>query len=162
MSAFVPLPEAAEYPAPAALASDGFFPAIDLEVLRTSVRIDPTVTPTRLRESALDSVLSIARDLHAWRIEQVAAGYETLAEVPNPFGPQLVAEGLAWSTVTYLRAVASLTAADLADRGRDAGATQAGQDRADELETAADVHRRNHRWALTDLLGVGRSTIELI
>lgn len=162
MSAFVPLPAAAENPAPAPLPESGFWPAVDFDELRAAVRIDPTVTTDRLRDSALAARLDIARELDTWRAVQEAAGYAKLADVPNPRGPNLAAEGLAWSTALYLRALASLVAADMADRTRDAGTTLAGQDRADELETTGDVHRRNYRHALSDLQGRTRSTIELI
>lgn len=161
MSAFVPLPAAAENPAPQPLPGDGFFPDVDLAKLREAVRIDATVTPTRLRDSALAAILALAGELSTWRLDQVTQGFTKLDVVPNPRGPQKLGN-LAWSTAHYLRAVASLTAADLAERTRDAGATLAGHDRADELETAADLHRRNYRWAVSDLTGRSRSTIELI
>lgn len=161
MSSFIPLPGAADQPAPHTVPGDGFFPEIDLVALKAAFRVDPTVTDDRLRDSALVAVIEVARELSAWRGVQVAAGFATLEDVPNRRGPQLV-DGLAWSTVLYVRAVSSLIAAELAERTRNAGATVAGHERADELETAADIHRQAYRWALSDLVGRPRTTIELI
>jgi len=162
MSAFVPLPAAAENPAPAPLPASGFWPAVDFDALRAAVRIDPTVTTDRLRDSGLAARLQIAAELDAWRQVQEAAGFATLDQVPNPRGPQLAAVGVTWSEALYFRALASLVAADMADRTRDAATSLAGNDRADAVESTADVHRRNYRHALSDLQGRGRSTIELI
>ncbi len=161
MSGFVSLPSAADQPAPQPIPGDGFFPDVDLAALREGVRIDPTVTPVRLRDSALAAVLGIGQELAAWRKGQELAGIAKLEDVPNPRGPDKFGD-LAWSTSLYLRAVASLTAADLADRVRDAGTTLAGHDRADELEGVAEVHRRNYRWAVNDLIGRPRSIIEAL
>lgn len=158
---FVSLPSAADQPAPPPIPGDGFFPDVDLEALRASVRIDQTVTPVRLQDSALVAVLGIGQELAAWRRGQELAGVTRLEDAPNPRGPSRIGDQ-AWSTVLYLRAIASFTAADLGDRARDAGTTLAGHDRADELETMSDVHRRNYRWAVNDLIGRPRSTIELI
>lgn len=162
MTSFVSLPSAADQPAPQPVPGDGFFPTIDIEALRESVRIDQTVTSVRLRDAVIAAVLGIGQELGTWRYGHVLTGIAKLEDVPNPRGPQLAAEGVAWSTALYLRAIASLTAADLVDKGRDAGTTLAGHDRADELETVADIHRRNYRWAVNDLIGRPRSTIELI
>lgn len=162
MTSFVSLPSAADQPAPQPVPGDGFFPSIDIEQLRESVRIDQAVTATRLRDAVVAAVLGIGQELAAWRYGHVLAGIAKLEDVPNRRGPQLAAEGVAWSTHLYLRAIASLAAADLVDKGRDVATTLAGHDRADDLETVADVHRRNYRWAVNDLLGRPRSTIELI
>ncbi len=158
---FVSLPSAADQPAPPPIAGDGFFPDVDLEALRSAVRIDPTHTAVRLQDSALAAVFGVCQELHAWRRAQELAGYAKLEDVPNPRGPSKIGD-VAWAVALYLRAIASLTAADLSERTRDAGTTLAGHDRADELEVAADVHRRNYRWAVNDILGRPRSTVELI
>lgn len=162
MSAFSPQLDVTEQPDPAPLPSTGFWPGIDFEELRAAVRIDPAVTPARIRDSAIAARLDIAKELDTWRQVQVAAGYAKLEDVPNKRGPQLADEGLVWSVALFNRAVASQVAADHGDRTRDAGTTLAGSDRADELESAVDIHRRNFRHALSDLQGRPRSTIELL
>ena len=41
-------------------------------------------------------------------------------------------------------------------------ATAAGQRKAESQEPAIDDHRRNARWAIRDILGLPRTTTELI
>ena len=160
---FVSLPSAPEAPAtpPVIFDGGGFYPDLNLDALRAAVRIDQTVTPFRLAEAAAAALLDVHRELATWRRAQELAGYSRLVDVPNPRGHNLIGNE-PWSAVLFLRAVASQTAADLGERTRDAGTTLAGHDRADELEDTTDLHRRNYRWAINDLIGRPRTTIELI
>lgn len=137
--------------------NDGFFPDICLNELRASARLDGTVTHMRLREATLDAIDSINAELASWRARQVAAGYRTLAEVPaNKVDDQSV------QFIRYRRAVFNLAHADLSERYRDWDTTQAGSHRAEAIESTICHARRNVRWAINDLLGSARATVELI
>ena len=140
------------------LRGDGWWPDVDLALVRADVRVDTNVTPERLRATALDAVLFVNRDLAGWRALRELAGAATLAAVQ----PELPIAGEDGRTVLYRRAVAALCAAELKEGMRDSVTSPAGHDRADDLQTTADTHRRDARWALRDLKGLARVTAELI
>ncbi|SEA50801.1 head completion/stabilization protein [Variovorax sp. YR216] len=147
-------------PAPGAekpLANDGWFPDIDLAQLRATARLDGTVTPDRLRYSALAAVLSINTELAPYKVGQQMRGHAKLAEVPAP-----EVDGVNVQVTRYLRAVYSYVQADLVERYRDFDTTGAGDKAADKLEQRIDELRREVRWAISDLLGMRRTTVELI
>jgi hypothetical protein len=162
MSGFVSLPPASDADPPATtppdiVAGDGWFPDIDLVALRDSYRLDTTIPPARLRDAVRDAMIDIADELAEWRAAREAEGHDSLAAISSPeFGgrPRLL--------VIYDRAIGSLVSAELADRLLDATATAAGHDRAAELEEPGCKHRRRYRWAISDILGKPRATVELI
>ena len=110
MSGWQAVPSA---PSPAGgLAGDGWWPDLDLDALKAAVRIDPAVTPERLRQAAIAAVLSVTRDAEAWRADQALAGRANLAAVPaRQIG------GLSAKLQAYRQAVYSLAAAELNERG---------------------------------------------
>lgn len=139
------------------VANDGWFPDIDLTLLRITVRVDPNVTDERLREAAVQAISSALDDLEDWKALQIEAGHPNLAAVPA-----VQIGGESRLVAIYRRAVHSYAAADLAARLRDIGTTSSGHDRADELVTTEDTHRQAARWAVRDILGKRRTTVELI
>jgi hypothetical protein len=144
-------------PLPDTLANASFYPDIDLQDLRDAMRLDGTVTPARLRHAAVEATASVNDELRAWRLTQQNAGHARLADVP--------AEKIDDDTVLvarYLRAVYCLTKANLTERYRDFDATHDGHARAAELESPIDDLRRDARWAITDILGTRRTSVELI
>jgi hypothetical protein len=136
--------------------NDGFFPDIDLGKLRDTARLDGTVTTTRLRDAAIAAVISVNDELQAWKATQIAAGVAQLADL----GPRIGGVGVQVSR--YLTAVYRTAQADLSSRYRTFDATPDGQAKADQLETTIGDDLRAARWAMRDLLGLPRSTIELI
>ncbi|SOD27674.1 Phage head completion protein (GPL) [Variovorax sp. YR752] len=149
-----PSPTAAEE---AVLANDGWFPDIDLAKLRATARLDGTVTPDRLRHSAIQAVLSINAELAQYKIAQLVLGRAKLEDVPAP-----EIDGKSAQLARYLRAVYSSVQADLVERYRDYDTTGAGDKAADKLELRADDLRRDVRWAISDFLSIRRTTVELI
>ncbi|MDR5883602.1 head completion/stabilization protein [Caballeronia sp. LZ032] len=144
-------------PDAATIENDGFFPDISLDELRASTRLDGTVTHERLREATIDAVASVNAELYTWRVEQLAAGHTTLADVP---APRVAGESVQLGR--YRRAVFNMTHADLTERYRDWDTTKSGGQKAEDLEATICSARRNVRWALNDLRGIARSTVELI
>lgn len=147
----------ADAPAETPIANDGFFPDIDPVDAREVVRMDGTVTAERLHHSLIDAISSINGELGAWKAAQIAAGHATLAAVPAP----------AIATISihvhhYKRAVYALTKANLVERYRDFDSTNAGNKKADQMENPIDDLRRDVRWAISDILGICRTTVELI
>ncbi|MDZ4370112.1 MAG: head completion/stabilization protein [Phenylobacterium sp.] len=163
MNSFVsppPLNPAEIPPAAAAdvvLEGDAFWPDVDLAHLRQVMRLDPSIELPRIRDAAIDAVLSTRRELAVWKAAHLAAGRASLDDVPGE-----TIEGVPEAVLLYTRAVYAATAADIIERLRDLGLTSAGHDRADELQHAAGEHRRAQRSAIRDLLGEARVFAELI
>jgi len=137
--------------------NDPFWPALDLGAMRAACRLDGTVTVPRLREATLAAIASVNRELRAWQAQQQQAGWQRLEDLP---GPRLGRSSE--RVVHYRRAVYSAVQADLIEEYRDHDTTGKGDKHADALEPRADTHRRNMRWAISDLLGLPRTTVDLI
>lgn len=139
------------------ITSSTFWPQVDLTIVRETVRLDGTVTSQRLYHAAVDAISSVNRELRDWRNQHQQAGHSTLAAVP---ADQI--DGTSELVMFYLRAVYATTSANLRERYRDFDATADGHKGADQLETPIDDLRRDARWAICDLRGIGRTTVELI
>lgn len=141
----------------AAITSGPFWPDIDPDDALKDKRIDGTVTPDRLRAALIDAIATVNRDLSAWKAAQIEAGYNSLAEVP---AEEVDEESI--HVHRYRRAVFSLAAADLTEQYRSFDATDAGHQYADRLETPIGDLRRAASWAIRDIRGEPRTTVELI
>lgn len=155
--ATAPAQAAPSAPAPGPIANDGWWPDIDPTDVRDTVRLNGSVTDARLRESLVASMLSINQELDDWKALQRAAGHERLADIPTP-----QVDGESRLIALYRRAVYFGVKADLTERYRDFDTTAAGDRRADDLESSIDDARRNVRWAVSDILGHSRITVELM
>lgn len=158
------MPFAANAPSPSsesspALQNDGWWPNIDVDEARVTMRLDGTVTPQRLAHVLTAAMLELNMDapVAAWAARQVAAGFTKLEDVPAP----QIADG---SRLVYLykRAVYSHATADLIERYVDYDTTVSGLKKSELRCEAPDEHRRNGRWAARQLVGESRSTVELI
>ena len=69
-------PQTPGSPASAAIVeNDGWFPDIDMNALRASMRLDGTATHERLRDATIDAIASINAELGTWQAGQLAAGF---------------------------------------------------------------------------------------
>lgn len=139
------------------IANEAFFPAIDLADLQAAMRLDGTVTPERLRAATVEAMASVNQDLATWRATQEATGFAALEAVPAPR-----IDDASVHVTRYVRAVYCLAKANLTERYRDFDTTHDGRTRATELESPIDDLRRDARWAVRDILGQRRTTVELI
>jgi hypothetical protein len=121
------------------------------------MRLDGTVTHERLRPAALDAMASVNAELHEWQVAQRAAGHADLASLPTA---QLGGEST--YVLRYRRAVYHLARADVTEQYRAYDSTKSGGQKAEDLEATICESRRNARWALNDIRGIPRSTVELI
>lgn len=64
--------------------NDGWFPDLDLETLQKRYRIDAATDETQLTGLILQSVILTNQNLTDFACKQYRAGYETMAEIPNP------------------------------------------------------------------------------
>lgn len=137
--------------------TDSFWPSIDLDQMREALRIDASVTPARLETAVINAAISVNRELRQWRAHHQAAGHATLADVPaETINDQSELVHL------YARAIQAATGAEVCERYRSYDSTGSGDRKAEALQFNIDEYRRDQRWAIRDLLGIGRMTVELI
>jgi len=139
------------------ISNDGWWPEIDAHHLAGSLRLGDTVSEERLEVATINAVLSVNRELVRFRDTQILSGHASAAEVP---GEQVAGETLLIHR--YRRAVYCTAGAELAERYRGLDTTGNGQASADTLTPTIDEYRRDARWAISDILGLTRSTVELI
>lgn len=142
---------------PFTLTNDGFWPDIDADHLRERQRIGSNVTNARLEEAAVAAMISVNRELRTLKLRYMAEGADTLAEVP---ADQINNESEL--VHTYRRAIYSEASAEVAERYRNYSATEAGAAKGEAEELTADDYRRDKRFAIRDLLGISRTTVELL
>lgn len=134
-----------------------FFPAVELAAFRSTMRVDNVATAQRARHALYTAMLDVNARLTDWMLDQLSSGYETLADVPERPGHPSGAR-----VELYLRAVYALGKASLSERYRDYDTTGQGKNRADDMIDTIDDLRRDANWAINDIVGRPRSTIELI
>lgn len=162
MTGFVSLPPAG--PSSPPFLEDGialgtFWPPISLAAARATMRIPTDITDQRLADALKAAMLEAADDLAVWQGLQLVNGFESLDAVPDR-NPEIAGEKRL--AVLWRRAVHSLAAADLSELQRAADTTTAGGKRAEHSELTVEDHRRNARFAIRDILGLARATVELI
>jgi hypothetical protein len=134
-----------------------FYLALRISEFRDSMRVSAHVTDIRVRDALRAGMMAAHVDLRAWAVVQVAAGFPTIDAVEAPeidFESVLVA--------SWRRAVYSFAAAELVETHNDISSTKDGKDRIVGEALTADDHRRNALHAIRDILGVGRTSVELI
>lgn len=139
------------------LTNDGWWPDIDVAVLRATLRLDGTVTDARLKASTVNAMLSVNRELRAFKERHVAAGAATLEAVADD---EIAGEKAL--VAQYRRAVCCTAGAELVERYRNYDSTNSGHAEADKLTETVDELRRDARWVIRDLLGIAHATVELI
>ncbi|MFN3931628.1 MAG: head completion/stabilization protein [Brevundimonas sp.] len=135
-----------------------FWPAVNITAVREAVRLDPNITPGRLRDAVRLAMLDIAGELAPWRALQEAAGHAGLTDVPA----RIMVDDVSDYVMRFNRAVYSVVGADLGERQIGGGVTAAGADRADQLRLDVDIHLRNVRYAVRDFLGQPRARVALV
>lgn len=137
--------------------SGAFWPELDPVATRAAMRLDGTVTAERLRSALIEAIASVNGQLADWRRAQQAAGHTSLSAVPAD-----EIDDTSILVQRWQRAVQCTAAANLTERYRSFDSTAAGNKKADDMDTAVDDLRRDSRWAISDIIGQQRTTIELI
>lgn len=134
-----------------------FWPDIEPDALRKTMRLDGTVTNERLEHAVVNAALQVNSDLKNWRISNQLLGFDSLAQVP---AEQI--NGQSIYLQLYLRAVYCLTKANLIERYSDFDSTAKGLKAGEELTDSITDLRRDARFAIRDILGESHVTVELI
>lgn len=139
------------------ISNNGFWPDLELADFRDAMRVDNVATTARAAHALEASMLTANRRLIDYQHEQQAAGHSEAAAIPPRLG-----ERAGDIVLLYCRAVWNLAKAELIERYRDYDSAGSGHDRADALTDVVDDHRRYAAWAINDIQGKPRTTVELI
>ena len=161
MSGFVSCPPSTA-PDPAApdldlVAGDDFYPPVSIAEARESLRVNTMITDPRLRDALRGGMISVRKDLAAWKAARVAAGALSLADLDEE-----EVDGVGMLELLYRRAVFAYAGADLAETHNDITATAEGKDRIETGALTAGEHRHNATHAVRDIIGATRTSVELI
>lgn len=143
------------------LTSDAFWPEINTRAFRESMRVDGTVTQSRLIEALKNAIIETNRELSSFQQQEIHLGYPNLEAVPASkitHGEIEVSE----LVILYRRAVFSTAKANLTERYRDIDTTPNGSKKADALEPNIDDLQRDAIWAIQRIKGTTHNIVELI
>jgi hypothetical protein len=153
-SGFVSTPPAPASPAASTVEAGTFWPAIDVNGLRSALPIgNGSIPHERLVPAIIGAIVSARRQLAAWVAIQDAAGHASAEDVPCE-----TVDGDPATVALWRRAVHFLAAAELADAHADLTATDEAVTRAEEKRTTADHWRRMATTAINELLRLGDQT----
>lgn len=154
---FIPTTPPTNDPSADAVPNLAFWPALSLQAFRDGYRVDTTVSDEHARDAILSAARAVNRDLAAWQASQVVAGYATLDAVPAAIYGEDTVHVLNYRAAVYNHARALVT-----EDYRTYDATREGHDRADAMQPQADTWLARARTAIRAILGVPRSTVELL
>jgi hypothetical protein len=123
-----------------------FWPDVDLQRLRETLRYEGTITAARLRQAVKTAISEVNAELYDYRAEQMASGFPVLSDVPAD-----MLDGESEKLTNYFDAVSHLTAATIVERyrGYDANGTK----KADEIKASADEYWRDARFSISKIAG---------
>lgn len=149
----------------AIVSAGDFWPVIKLRDLRLAARITGGITTSRLMHAATEAVAHVIDQLQDWRAIQIAAGFNTLEDVPSvlPSGEteKRVINGENVKVYRFRRAVYSLARAFVIEGYRDVDTTAKGDKDAAALDLQRDDLWRDARWSIADIRGAPRIYAEL-
>lgn len=131
-----------------------FWPDIDLQLLRDTLRYEGTVTAQRLRLAVKTAISEVNAELYDWRAAQMAAGFRRLADVPAESF-----DGESEKVTHYFAAVSAITAATIVERYR--GYDASGKKGA-EVEASADEYWRDARFSISRIGGRSGCIVSLL
>lgn len=150
----IPQPRPAEAAEPP-IVNTFFWPDVDLQRLRETLRYEGTVTAARLRQAVKTAISEVNAELYEYRAEQMDAGFKLLADVPADS-----LDGESVKLTNYFDAVSHLTAATIVERYR--GYDASGTKKTDEIKASADEYWRDARFSISKVAGKRACIIGLL
>lgn len=144
-------------PAEAHIESGPFWPQIDLNQMRSIMRIDNNTTSERLYHSAIEATAHVNSQLRGYRLAAQQAGHTRLSET----GDETI-NGQSTQETHYHRAVYCYTKAQLLEKYADTDATGHTGTRAEAKQEQAEDYRREAHFAIAAILGRRRCDAALI
>lgn len=134
------------------ISNDAFFPNISSKKVRESLRFDGSVSDPRLIEAIENAMLDVNAMLDSLKGKGASLAALATSQINNKGNTEIL----------YFRAINSYVGAHVNEKYRSYDSTSTGQKRAEDLMPTIDEYRRDLRWAIRDLLGSPRMTVELI
>ncbi|ENM1230365.1 head completion/stabilization protein [Salmonella enterica] len=157
------VPDNLPAPVKASAADDGiitnfaFWPDIQVNQYRETMRQEGEETPARLREALMQAIGYANGQLARWENQQREKGFAQLADVPaEKIGGESV------RVLCYRRAVFFAARALLTEQFRGTDTTHKGDIRANALESTTGDMWRQFQWALSELRDEPHMTVDLI
>ena len=143
------------------LTSGTFWPEINTRAFRESMRVDGTITQSRLIEALKNAIIETNRELSGFQQQEMSLGYLALSVVPASKITQGEVD-VSELVILYRRAVFSAAKASLTERYRDIDTTPNGNKKADALDPNIDDLQRDAIWAIQRIKGPTHNIVELI
>lgn len=138
------------------IAGGGFWPDVSPSEFRATMRLDGTVSSARVTAELVQGITTVQRLLMAWRVDLDTNPFDS--KVPD--APLINGNTITWHL--YQRAVFCFAAAQLQERYQTFDNTAEGDRRAEGDNLLIDQLRRDAHWAVADIEGRTRCTVELI
>lgn len=156
-------PQQATETEPVELQNAAFFPNLTLAEFRTQARVDATASEPRATSCLYSAMLETNQRLASWMQTQQAAGIGALSELPeHPGHPPGARLHLYKQAVFALAKAAILETLHDYDSTNHATSRTAGSGDEPAHLFAASEQRRVAAWAINDIQGLPRVTVELI
>ncbi len=151
MSGFIATPPAPASPVNSTVEADGWFPAIDVNRVRDTLRIgEGVVIHERLVAAIEGAMITALRQLAEWRSAFAVLGIERLIDIDD-----IEIGGRKRTEVIWERIIRYYAAAEIADLHRDLVASDQANIRSENERVTADDYRRMAHHAVSDLLSIG-------
>lgn len=146
--------------------NDGWWPDIDMQLLRDSVRLPAGVTDKRLVQRTRQVILSINNELAAWKQARRSEGYTSPESIPVDDTPGDAYDEHPLIT-HYLAAVYAEVSARLNEQYRATDSTGKGDKNAQMLDPTIAEGFRDKDWEITAILKFNeaahtKATVDLI
>lgn len=135
-----------------------FWPDINLAKLRDVMRIDPSVTTSRLEYVVINVINGVNRELKPWCDQQIQLGFSSLSEIPS----DIEINGEHSLVLHYKHAIYSRTKSRLLEKFRDMDLTNTGNKKAQDMTETIDELNRDAHWALQAIQGKPNVTVGII
>ena len=157
-------------PTTATVKNDGWWPDIDMVLLRDSVRLPSGVTDKRLVHRTRQIVLSINNELAEWKAQRKSEGYARPADIPVEDAEDTTGQDAydEHPLIThYLSAVYAEVDARLCEQYRQTDSTGRGEKNAQMLDPRVSEGFRDKDWEVEAILNFNvpahtKITVELI
>lgn len=144
-------------PADKSIDCGSFYPAITRQMFFDAYRIPLELPLATVDAHLCQGIISVRRALKEWRFEQEAAGYATLAAVP-----QEEVDGTGELMVLWRRAVYCEAKAEILKETETANRREAAENAAKSGPETEEKYREFAQDAIRAIVGAGRVSIEII
>lgn len=138
--------------------SNPFWPIIEPQDLRESMRIDNTVTTAQLYHAAIEAVTHVNHLLKKWREEKQNSGIISTQDLIDDDA----INGLSMQTQRYIHAVYSFTKAQIINKYLDFDSTAQAETKAHAKVEQAGKYQRDGHAAIADILRKTRVNSRLV